>query len=506
MNLYCKLFCIGLIFIPASVCLSQKNSMNGTRPNIIVFLTDDLGYGDLGCYGNPIIKTPNFDRFAREGVMLTDCHSGGTVCSPSRAALLTGRKPYRMGFYYIAGGPIYLRSNEITIAEMLKKSDYSTCFVGKWHLSTLEKKKVNQPGPGDQGFDYWMGTTHNPFDGPANTKELIRNGVALGQVNGWFCDVIVDEADKWLAEKRDKTKPFFLYVASHEPHTPIEPPKQYSDMYDTPQVDSLEKNIKYGYVARPTTNISANKKKYYGTVTQLDNAFGKLLKTVDSLGLRDNTIIFVTSDNGPENPVTIEESLGQWTDSIRDNSFGTPGIYRGMKRFVYEGGHRVPGIVRYPGVIPAGTKSDQLFDGTDVFPTICKLVGMPLPDSVTYDGVANFNAFLNKPVTRKNPVSWSYPNYVDTYFRMPEMEMRSGDYALIGWLPPKPDSMALNDWFFRYEPVKYELYNLKKDPAQQHDLSLTKPKIVNSLKVTMSRLWKEMRDEGKPLIMNKNAR
>jgi len=502
MRFYCIVF-LSLFVIPSSVCLSQKNSIDRTRPNIIVFLADDLGYGDLGCYGNPIIKTPNFDRLAKEGVILTDCHSGGTVCSPSRAALLTGRKPYRMGFYYIAGGQTYLQSDEITIPEMLKNKDYSTCFVGKWHLSTLEKTKVNQPGPGNQGFDYWMGTTHNPFDGPANTKELIRNGVPVGQVNGWFCDVIVDEANNWLTEKRDKTKPFFLYVASHEPHTPIAPPKTYSDMYDTPEVDSLEKKINYGYVARPPNDISSNKKYYYGTVTQLDNAFGKLLKTVDSLGLRDNTIIFVTSDNGPETPVTIEESLGQWNEPIRDNSFGTPGIYRGMKRFVYEGGHRVPGIVRYPGIIPAGTKSDQLFDGTDVFPTICKMVGLSLPNSVTYDGVANFNAFLNKPAARKNPAMWMYPNHLDTYFRMPSMVMRSGKYSLVGWLPTKTDSMSLNDWFFKYGPVKYELYDLKNDPAQKQNLALKKPQIVNSLKDIMSKLWQEMRDEGKSLIVNK---
>ena len=357
MNFNCKLLFASLVLTHTiTVCVSQKVPRPSEQPNIVVFLADDLGYGDLGCYGNPIIKTPDIDKFAQEGVLLTDCHSGGTVCSPSRAALLTGRNPYRLGFYNILGGSTYLKSKEITIAEILKTKGYTTCFVGKWHLSVLEKKKVNEPGPGDQGFDYWMGTTHNAFDGPANTKEFIRNGVPVGQVNGWFCDVIVDEASYWLREKRDKTKPFFLYVASHEPHTPIAPPKQYSEMYDTPGVDSLEKTINYGYIRRPKRDISVNKKEYYGTVTQLDNAFGRLLRTIDSLGLRDNTIIFITSDNGPENPVTNEESLGKWTDPIRDNCFGTPGIYKGMKRFVYEGGHRVPGIVRYPGIIPAGTK------------------------------------------------------------------------------------------------------------------------------------------------------
>jgi arylsulfatase A len=268
-------------------------------------------------------------------------------------------------------------------------------------------------------------------------------------------------------------------------------------MYDNPHVDSLEKKINYGYVARTARNLSQNKKEYYGTVTQLDDAFGRLIKTIDDLGLRDNTIIFFTSDNGPEDPVSLEESLGKWDDPIRDNCFGSPGIYRGVKRYVYEGGHRVPGIVRYPGIIPPGTVSDKLFNGTDLFPTICQLVGTPMPKGVIYDGVTNFEAFLNRNKKRSTPGIWFYPNYGDTYFRMPEMEMRSGNYTLVGWLPPKPDSMKLNNWFFKYGPIKYELYDLSKDPSQQKDLAKKKPEIVKSLATTMNKLWVEMRDEGK---------
>ena len=495
----------GIIFLVligiSGRCVSQEKENTIDRPNIIVFLADDLGYGDLACYGNPIIKTPNIDQLAKEGVLLTDCHSGAPICSPSRAALLTGRNPYRLGFYYLANAKSFMKSKEITIPEMLKTKGYQTCFFGKWHVSILEKNKVNQPGPSEQGFDYWMGTSHNAFDGPANTKDFIKNGVPVGQVKGWYCDVIVDEADKWLTEKRDKNKPFFLYIASHEPHTPISPPKEYSDMYDNSTVDSLEKTINYGHVERTKRNISVNKKEYYGTVTQLDNAFGRLMKTIDQLGLKGNTLVFFTSDNGPEDPVSFDESRGKWDDPIRDKCFGTPGVYRGMKRYVYEGGHRVPGIARFPGVIAKGSYSDKLFDGTDLFPTICKLINIPLPEGVHYDGMANFNAFLNKKTKRTEPAVWFYPNWEDTYFRLPEMEMRSGDYTLIGWLPPKPDSMKLNDWFFKYGPVKYELYNLKNDPGQQHDLAVSKPKMVNSLSGTMARLWKEMRDEG-----NKNKK
>ena len=484
------------LLILAFLVLAGGCARENVKPNIIIFLADDLGYGDLACYGNPIIQTPNIDQLASEGVRMTDFHSGGTVCSPSRAALLTGRNPYRSGFFYISGGDTYLRSEEITIAEILQEKGYETGFWGKWHLSVLEKDKRDQPGPGDQGFAYWMGTTVNAFNGPANPKKFIRNGDPVGDVDGWYCDVIVDDACDWLEKGRDMEKPFFMYVASHEPHTPIDPPVEYSQMYASEATDLLEKGIKYGGVRRPEKDISANKKEYYGTVSQLDNAFGRLTATLDRLGLRENTLVIFTSDNGPETPVTLEESLGLWDDPIREKCFGTPGDFRGMKRYPYEGGHRVPGIVRLPGVIPEGTVSDVLFNGTDILPTLCGLVDATIPDDRAIDGVDAFNAFLQKEVSRDVPSIWFYPNHEDTYFRMPQMAMRKDGYTLIGWLPGKPDSMNLRGWMAAYDPVKFELYDLVHDPMQMNDIAQQEPERVGAMEVQMIQLWREMRDEG----------
>jgi arylsulfatase A len=466
------------------------------KPNIIVFLADDLGYGDLGCYGNPIIKTPKIDKLAEEGVRMTDCHSGGSVCSPSRSAFLTGRNPYRSGFFYIAGRETHLRDEEITIAELLRDRGYETSFWGKWHLSVLLKGRRDEPGPGEQGFDYWMGTTLNAFDGPRNARKFLLNGEPVGEVDGWYCDVIVDRASDWLENKRNKDKPFFMFVSSHEPHTPIAPPTKYSAMYNNAEVDALEKGIKYGEIARPEKDISENKKDYYGTVTQLDDAFGRLMATLDKLGLRENTIVVFTSDNGPESPVTLEESRGEWDDPIRDKCFGTPGELRGMKRFPYEGGHRVPGIVRFPGVIPAGTESGILFNGTDFLPTFCNLAGAPVPADRPIDGVNAFDAFLDKTVNRPTSAIWYYPNHEDTYFRMPQMAMRKDNYTLIGWLPKKPDSLSLRSWIAEYNPQRFELYDINLDPSQQHDISNQQPKAVASMKKEMTTLWREMTDEG----------
>ena len=485
------------IWVIAIICLAfTACKKEPTPPNIIVFLADDLGYGDLGCYGNPIIKTPNLDKLAEEGVRMTDCHSGGTVCSPSRSALLTGRNPYRSGFFYIHSKNTYLRKEEVTIAELLRDKGYETAFWGKWHLSTLEKDKMDHPGPSEQGFDYWMATTLNAFGGPKNPKKFILNGNPLGEVEGWYCDIIVDNARDWLKNKRNKEKPFFMYVCSHEPHTPIDPPEEYSERYDNPEVDKLEKNIKYGQVARPEKDISANKKEYYGTVNQLDDAFGRLMNTLEELELDENTLVLFTSDNGPEAPVTIEESLGTWDDPIRDKCFGTPGELRGMKRFPYEGGHRVPGIVKFPGVIPEGIESDVLFNGCDILPTLCYLAGAEVPENRNIDGVDAFNAFLNKDLEREKSAIWFYPNHEDTYFRMPQMSMRKDNYTLIGWLPEKPDSINLKQWIASYDPEKFELYDISTDPSQSNDVSAQHPEIVAGMKTEMTAQWIEMRDEG----------
>ena len=306
------------------------------KPNIIIFLADDLGYGDIGCCGNPILKTPNIDRLATEGVRLTDCHTAATVCSPCRAALLTGRNPSRSGFYDILGSfNSYLQNNEITLPEVLKPAGYSTCFVGKWQLSQFNNSVKNvrenkQPSPGEQGFDHWFATSHNAFEGPRNLKKCLRNGTPVGELKGSYCDVIVKEACDWINLLK-KDQPYFLEVCTHEPHTPIDPSEEYSDAYNNPLVDSLEKTIKYGGVSRNESGLK-NKEKHYGTVTQLDNAFGQLMRFLDCTGLAKNTIVIFTSDNGPESPVSFDESRGRGVDIIRDRCFGTPGLLRGDEK------------------------------------------------------------------------------------------------------------------------------------------------------------------------------
>lgn len=461
------------------------------KPNFIIFLSDDLGYGDLGCYGNPIIKTPHIDRFAGEGIRFTDCHSGGTVCSPSRASLLTGRHPYRVGIYYLIGGGAHLRQQEITVASLLKNQGYDTCFVGKWHLSHLEDK--DQPNPGDHGFNHWMATTRNAFDGPHNPGKFIRNGKKVGEVKGWYCDVVVREAIDWLKNKRDPQKPFFLLVCSHEPHTPIDPPKKYSQLYDDPLVDKLEKAISYGGIKRPERDISHLKKYYYGTVTQLDNAFGALMKAVDEMKLRDNSLVFFTSDNGPEYPVTLEISGGEWEDPLRDRCFGTPGPWRGMKRYTYEGGHRIPGIARWPGHIKAGTVSDELINGTDFLPTLCDLGGASIPQDRVIDGTSLVPVFKEKSIKRDIPPCWIFPA---GYTYIPHIAMREKEFVLIGWLNEKKEEQLWMNWIKSARIEAFELYNLKKDKKENQNVSQENPELFQSMIDKMKKLWRDIQAEG----------
>ncbi|MGD9419688.1 MAG: sulfatase family protein [Verrucomicrobiota bacterium JB025] len=464
------------------------------QPNVVIFLADDLGYGDLGCYGHPYVQTPHIDAFADEGVRLTDCHSAGTVCSPSRASLLTGRTPYRVGFYSIAGQPkgSHLLKKEITLAKLLQAKGYDTCFVGKWHLGHFD----TEANPGDHGFDHWFATEANAFDGPESPGKFVRNGEKVGEINEWYCDAIVKEATDWLAARPDQDKPFFLLVCSHEPHTPIHPPESYSDRYDDKRIDDQEVGIGYGQVHRPLErDISGNKKYFYGTVTQLDDAFGRLVKAIDDQGHKDDSMVVFTSDNGPETPVTVEESNNEWEDPIRDRCFGTPGAWRGMKRYVYEGGHRVPGIVRWPGTVKAGTLSSELVNGTDWMPTVCAATGIPLPDDRVIDGVDIVDALAGKPVERPVPACWTFPVLYDTLY-LPSMAMREGSQVLVGWFAKKQPDQSSSEWVLSTRLDRFALYDLSVDRSQSYELSAKRPEDFERMKAKMVELFKGIQKDG----------
>jgi arylsulfatase A len=462
-------------------------------PSFLFFLSDDLGYGDLACYGHPINRTPHLDRLASEGMRFIDAHAASSVCSPSRAALLTGRHPYRLGFYYILEADVHLRREEVCIASLLKDRGYDTAFVGKWHVSQIGEDTKGQPDPHDFGFDHWFATEHNAFDGPRNPKGFIRNGRPVAEVDGWYCDVIVREALGWLRARRDPRRPFFLMVNSHEPHTPVSPPDEFRRMYDTPEVERLAPRLRYGGVDRPDRGIWDHASHYYGTVTQLDAAFGHLMSGLAELALADRTLVVFTSDNGPEYPVNWMESGGRWNDPLRDRSFGTPGPLRGMKRFTYEGGHRVPLIMRWPGRIPAGAVSDALVNGTDFFPTFAEFSGATPPADRTIDGASLVPLFSGGAVRRTIPASWAFPV---PYAFTPHFAMREEHWVILAWFDEKPPDQRWMDWIKSASPRRYELYDLGRDLSQRENLADKEPVVTARLAVRLNELWRDIRAEA----------
>ena len=492
------------IYLIGLCCFYTSCSHQEVHPNILIFLTDDLGYGDLGCYGNEIIQTPNIDQLASEGIRFTDFHSAGTVCSPSRASILTGRHPYRMGFYYILGGGAHLQAGEITLPRLLKEKGYDTFFSGKWHLTQFDKTERKQPDPGYHGFDHWFATVLNAFDGPESPGMFWRNSEPVGELDAWYADLIIDEAIEWLAHRDNKESPFFMQISTHGPHTPINPPDEYADQYDNTNVEQLEEKVAYGSVPRRSDkDISNNKKYYYGTVTQIDHAFGRLMKALDQSGLDDKTIVIFTSDNGPEYPVNFLESKGEWDDPIRDRCFGTPGPLKGMKRFTFEGGHRVPGIIRWPDIAPEGKVSDVLINGTDFFPTICSLLDIDIPDNLSIDGENMLAAFRGEDQQRNRPVVWNAP--VHEYEFIPPMILRDGDFTLLGHFNKKGPEMLWMDWIKTAIPQSYSLYNLKLDIAQQNDIADQYPEVVDKLSEKMNRIWLDLQMEA-PIWPNWKAK
>lgn len=417
------------------------------RPNFIVILCDDLGYGDLGCYGHPRIKTPNLDRLANEGMRLTDYYAAAPVCSPSRAGMLTGRTPQRVGIYdwIPEGSPMHVRRSEVTVASLLKSADYATCHVGKWHCNG-KFNSPEQPQPGDQGFDYWFSTQNNAGPSHRNPGNFVRNGKAVGPTEGYSNQIIVDEALKWL-RGRDAKKPFCLFVWFHTPHEPVATAEDFTRIYSSDE--PAERGI------------------YFGNVTQMDHEIGRLLKEVDGKGLRDNTLVWFSSDNGPE-------TLNRYKGAGR--SYGSPGQLRGMKLHMYEGGIRVPGIIRWPAKIKAGQVSREPICGTDVLPTFCDIAGVKVPTNRMIDGTSVRAAFEDKPVVRRVPLYWQY----DRALGKPKIAMRQGDWKILA--DAKLD--------------QFELYNLTDDPRETTDLAAKQPERLGRMSSELRKLHDQIKAEG----------
>jgi arylsulfatase A-like enzyme len=402
-------FCLGGIF--------PSNSFGAhTRiPNIIFILTDDLGYGDLGCYGQKLIKTPNIDELAQRGTRFTQFYAGSTVCAPSRCALMTGK---HAGHGRIRGnggrgkGGI-LQADDVTIPKTLKQAGYRTGIIGKWGLGNQ-----NTPGvPNRQGFDYSFGYLDHVHAHDYWTDHLFRNGERVDIPPKTFShDLFAKEALNFIRRERDN--PFFLYLAFTIPHAKFNPPSDapYSSEDWSPQ----DKNLA-------------------AMMTRMDNDIGKLMSLLKELDLENDTIVFFTSDNGPR-----EQGA---------ELFQSAGPLRGIKRDLYEGGIREPMIVRWPGKVKAGATSEQVWTFWDVLPTVADIAGVKAPENI--DGISVLPALLGQNQSRQDFLYWEF------HERGFDQAVRMGDWKAV-----------------RHGKDPLELYNLSSDPGESRNVAQQNPNIV----------------------------
>lgn len=444
----------------ASLAWSKSNLPAAPPPNIILLLADDLGWTGIGPYGNTLHETPNLDRLAREGMKFTDAYSACTVCSPTRASLMTGKYPARLRLTdYIAGQnqPFekltipdwtkFLRPEETTIAEALKTAGYATAHVGKWHL------EPPKPEPGRTTADYEP-TAHG-FDSTVDKPKGTR-GYSLpadfpradGSRGGYLTDYLTDQALAVIQQNR--AKPFFLYFAYHTPHTPIEGKPELVRHYER----KLE--------TRP--DIRIRNATYAAMIHSLDESVGRVLRQVEELGLAKSTFILFVSDNGG-----LTQRNGR-IDHIADNA----PLRRG-KGSAYEGGVRVPFIARWPGVIPAGTMCAEPVMTIDFYPTALALAGLPAAakPGATLDG-QNLLGLLKQPDTRLDRAAlyWHYPHY-HAGGDAPYSAIRQGNWRAIDFHDDTPDA----------------LYDLSNDPGETRNLATTNAEKFAELQTRLAR-WR----------------
>ena len=420
-------------------CASMKMSSR-KKPNFVLLFADDMGYGDWSRGGHPTIRTPNMNKMADEGIQLTQFYSGNPVCSPSRSALLTGRNCIRTGVtnVFFPNNDMGMSQDEITIADALKPLGYATACIGKWHLGDAYEYR-----PLRQGFDYYYGILYsNDMENP----DIYRNDKVIEHPTNQktLTKRYTEEAIEFIEEHRDE--PFFVYLPYTFPHVPI----YASDKFLDTSVRGL-----YGDV-----------------VEELDWSVGQINKTLEKLGLSENTLVIFTSDNGP------------WiTENERG---GTAGLLRGAKGDTWEGGMREPFIARWPGRIPAGTISTQVGSVLDFFPTFVTLAGGKIPDDRSIDGRNMISVLKGRTAPERTIFFYSSERLNAVRKGKWKLHFRYYDNSKGGFLVSK-------NWVTPDKPL---LFDLHADPSERFDLAGNFPEVVRELEETAMQHQKEIEQKG----------
>jgi len=438
-----------LIYFLTAFFLSLLHSFSAKRaPNIILIYTDDLGYNDLGCYQSKSIKTPHIDQLARDGVKLTDFYATSASCTPSRAALMTGSYPRRVGMNNVlmpeskdkhTGAVLGLNPDELTLAEVVQRKGYATACIGKWHLGDDPKFM-----PNNHGFDYYFGIPYSNDMIPPRFPDLplMRNEQVLElNPNQDFLTKRLTEESLLFIEKNQE-QPFFIYLAHPMPHRPCHASAEFLKRFSEEQLARVEsKNDK-----------AARDVLYPAAVEEIDWSTGQILKKLKELGLEENTFVIFTSDNGPK------------TGSAKPLS--------GKKGSVKEGGHRVPAIMRWKGRIPAGSVLKEMVTGMDFLPTFAGLVGANLPEDRIIDGHDMLDLLEGKPDVKSGYESFYYNH--------------GGEAIRIG------------DWKFIKGKKGGGLYNLRNDISESKNLAAKFPEKLQEMKQRLEEVRKEIQTNSRP--------
>ena len=423
------------------------------RPNIIIIMTDDQGYGDLGVTGNPHVQTPNIDKFASQSVRFNNFYVS-PVCAPTRSSLMTGRYSLRTGVRDTYNGGATMAFNEVTIAEMLKQADYRSGIFGKWHLGD------NYPSrPSDQGFDESLihlsggmgqvGDITTYFKGERSYFDpVLWHNNKQEAFKGYCSDIFTDQAINFI--ENSKASPFFCYLSFNAPHTPLQVPEKYYSKYkDVDPAAGFENGDMP--MEGMTEENKEDARKVYAMVTNIDDNLGKLFKKLDDLDLMDNTVVIFMTDNGPQQTRYV-------------------GGMRGRKGSVYQGGVRVPFFIKSPALFGQNRDIETVAAHIDILPTLAELCDVPLPKDRKIDGKSLLPLIHGKQDTMwENRALFFYwtRRYPELYFNM---ALRKGSYKLVGHT--------------NYDaPIgDFELFDLEKDPYEQNNIVLESKDVANHLK------------------------
>lgn len=423
-----------LLFIFFTLLISTSKSFSDHRPNVVIIFTDDQGYGDLACYGNKKNKTPRLDQLASEGIMFTSFYSQ-TVCGPSRSALLTGRHPIRSGGWSMP-------ASEITFSELMRDSGYQTACIGKWDVSN--RKAIKERMPNAKGFDYYFGPLGANDNGVVSIHENNNPSVVIKEMSS-LVKLYTEKSIQFLRQKRDPSKPFLLYLSHTMMHTIIDASEKFK---------GKSKGGLYGDV-----------------VEEFDFETGRLLDVLDELKLTQNTMVIYTSDNGPWNQDKYtKHKKGHPKESI---FWGDSGPLRNGKGSCYEGGYRLPCIIKWPKKIKPGVISDAIFATIDFMPTFSNVCGFDLPKDIHIDGIDQTELLTGKRKTGRD------------FFYFDKAGVRKGKWKYL-----KP-----NAHFYGYavednRKKNDELYNLEIDIGETNNLAKKFPEKVAELKELMLKIEK----------------